>query len=70
MSPDSVVITVGGASALFMITFVLCTPDDDIVVTAPNFPPTLEVMRAVGVRRGHLVRLYLYEGLLYSLGFR
>ena len=26
------------------------------------------VMRAVGVRRGHLVRLYLYEGLLYSLG--
>jgi len=26
------------------------------------------VMRALGVRRGHLVRLYLYEGLLYSLG--
>ena len=26
------------------------------------------VMRAMGMRRGHLVRLYLYEGLLYSLG--
>ena len=26
------------------------------------------VMRALGVRREHLVRLYLYEGLLYSLG--
>ena len=50
VSPDSVVVTVGGASALFMITFVLCTPDDEIVVTSPNFPPTLEVMRAVGVR--------------------
>ena len=26
------------------------------------------VMRALGVRREHLVRLYLYEGLLYSVG--
>ena len=26
------------------------------------------VMRALGLRREHLVRLYLYEGLLYSLG--
>lgn len=46
--PESVVITVGGASALFMITFVLCEPGDEIVVTTPNFPPTIEVMRAVG----------------------
>ena len=26
------------------------------------------VMRALGIRREHLVRLYLYEGLIYSLG--
>ena len=48
VTPDSVLITVGGASALFMITFVLCKPDHEIVVTTPNFPPTIEVMRAVG----------------------
>ena len=48
VAPEAVVVSVGAASALFMITFVLCEPGDEIVVTTPNFPPTIEVMRAVG----------------------
>ena len=50
VSADQVLVTVGGASALFMISFVLCDPGDEIVVAAPNFPPTLDVMAAVGAR--------------------
>lgn len=45
---DDVLVTVGGASALFMITFVLCDPGDEIVVASPNFPPTIDAMKAVG----------------------
>ncbi len=50
VSADQVLVTVGGASALFMISFVLCDAGDEIVVAAPNFPPTLDVMAAVGAR--------------------
>jgi aspartate/methionine/tyrosine aminotransferase len=48
VSPDEVIVTVGGSSALFATTFVLCKPGDEAVVTSPNFPPTIEVIRAVG----------------------
>ena len=48
VTAEQVLITVGGASALCMIAFVLCDPGDTIVVAAPNFPPTLDVMGAVG----------------------
>ena len=56
VTPECVLVTVGGASALFLTTFVLCEPGDEIVVTTPNFPPTIDVMRAVGasIRRVRL----------------
>ncbi len=48
VSPDDVIVTVGGSSALFATTFVLCRPGDEVVVSSPNFPPTIEIIRAVG----------------------
>ncbi len=48
VSPDDVIVTVGGSSALFATTFVLCKPGDEVVVTSPNFPPTIEAIRALG----------------------
>ena len=48
VSADQVIVTVGGSSALFATTFVLCRPGDAVVVTSPNFPPTVEAIRAIG----------------------
>ncbi len=48
VSPEKVVVTVGGGSALFAITFVLCGAGDEIVVATPCFPPTMGVMQAIG----------------------
>ena len=48
VSADEVIVTVGGSSALFATTFVLCGPGDEVVVASPSFPPTTEVIRAVG----------------------
>ena len=48
VAPDDVIVTVGGSSALFATTFVLCKPGDEVVVTSPNFPPTTEAIRALG----------------------
>jgi putative ABC transport system permease protein len=37
------------------------------VMLAEERRSTLGIIRALGMRRGHLVRLFLYEGLVYSL---
>lgn len=66
VSADQVLVTVGGASALFMISFVLCDAGDQIVVAAPNFPPTLDVMAAVGARLVPL-RLDFDSGYRFSI---
>lgn len=52
VAPDDVLITPGGAAALFLTTFTLCDPGDEVVTTAPNFPPTLDVITAVGCQLG------------------
>lgn len=50
VSPDSVLITNGAAASLFLTAFVLCEPGDEVVTVRPNFPPTLDVISALGVR--------------------
>jgi aspartate/methionine/tyrosine aminotransferase len=50
VAPDEVLITPGGAAGLFLTTFTLCDPGDEVVTTAPNFPPTLDVITAVGCK--------------------
>src|SRR5690242_8648938 len=38
VSPDDVVLTVGGIHALFLLAFILCGSGDEAVITAPVFP--------------------------------
>ena len=47
---DDVVVTVGGAQALFLASFILCGPGDEAVTTAPVFPHTRTALDAVGAR--------------------
>jgi aspartate/methionine/tyrosine aminotransferase len=48
VGPDDVVVTVGGAHALFLLAFILCAPGDEAVTTAPLFPQARNVLEAVG----------------------
>lgn len=50
VGPDSVLITNGAAAGLFLTTFILCGAGDEVVTTTPNFPPILDVIKAVGAR--------------------
>jgi len=47
---DDVVVTVGGAQALFLAAFILCGPGDEAVTTAPVFPHTRTALDAVGAQ--------------------
>lgn len=50
VTPDDVVITVGGMHALFLIAFILCRPGDEVVTTAPLFPNSRSALVSVGAR--------------------
>jgi aspartate/methionine/tyrosine aminotransferase len=53
VSPDDVVVTVGGMHALFLIAFILCEKGDEAVTTSPVFPlarNTLEVVVGSNLR--------------------
>ena len=44
---EEVMITVGGAAALFLINLVLLGKGDEAVIPTPNFPPTADAMAAL-----------------------
>lgn len=48
VGPDGIVVTVGGMQALFLTAFVLLTPGDEAVTTAPLFPQARAVLETVG----------------------
>jgi len=48
VEPDDVVITVGGAHALFLTAYILCGRGEDAIVAAPMFPPTRDALISVG----------------------
>jgi aspartate/methionine/tyrosine aminotransferase len=48
VSPDDVVVTVGGMHALFLIAFVLCDRGDEAVTVSPMFPLARNTLEAVG----------------------
>jgi aspartate/methionine/tyrosine aminotransferase len=50
VTPDDVVITVGGMHALFLIALTLIAPGQEAVGTAPMFPLARNVLGAVGAR--------------------
>lgn len=48
VSPEDVVVTMGGMQALFLAAFLLCEPGDEAVTTAPLFPNARAVLESVG----------------------
>ena len=48
VTPDDVVLTVGGMHALFLIAFVLCNRGDEAVTVSPMFPLARNTLEAVG----------------------
>jgi aspartate/methionine/tyrosine aminotransferase len=50
VSPDDVVVTVGGMHALFLIAFILCDRGDEAVTTSPLFPLARNALDAVGAK--------------------
>jgi len=51
LSPEDVLLTNGAVAAIFLTVFVLCQPGDEVVTVAPNFPPTLDIIPALGAQR-------------------
>ncbi len=45
---DDVVVTVGGAHALFLCSFIVCDRGDQAVIASPVFPPARETLKALG----------------------
>src|SRR5215471_15883992 len=50
VSPDDVVVTVGGMHALFLVAFVLCDRGDEAVTVSPMFPLARNTLEAVGAK--------------------
>ncbi len=48
VEPEDVVITVGGAHALFLLAFTLCEPGDEVIVAEPIFPLARNSLTAAG----------------------
>src|SRR5580698_6302151 len=48
VSPEDVVITVGGVHALFLIAYIICERGDEAVVMSPVFPPARNMLDIVG----------------------
>ncbi len=48
VTADEVLITTGAAGSLFLTLFTCCEPGDEVVVTAPQFPPTVDMIAALG----------------------
>ena len=48
LGPDDVLVTSGGAEAIFAITAALASPGDQVIVEHPNYPSTYEVARGLG----------------------
>ncbi|HKC54224.1 MAG TPA: pyridoxal phosphate-dependent aminotransferase [Burkholderiales bacterium] len=61
VGPDNVVVTLGGAHALFLIALVLCGQGDEAITTAPVFPHTRTGLEATGARV-KVLRLTFDEG--------
>jgi len=48
VAPDDVVVTVGGAHALFLAAYILCGRGEEAIVATPMFPPTRDTLISVG----------------------
>ena len=50
--PANTVITTNGASSsIFLTAFSLCNADDEVITVSPNFPPTMDIISAIGATK-------------------
>jgi aspartate/methionine/tyrosine aminotransferase len=50
VSPEDVVVTVGGMHALFLVAYILCNRGDEAVTTSPSFPLARNALDVVGAK--------------------
>jgi len=48
---QKILITNGSIAAIFMAIFCLCEKGDEVITVTPNFPPTLDIIAAIGATR-------------------
>lgn len=48
---DTVMTTNGASSSIFLTAFTLCNAGDEIVTVSPNFPPTMDIISALGATK-------------------
>ena len=48
---DTVMTTNGAAGSIFLTAFSLCNADDEIITVSPNFPPTMDIISALGATK-------------------
>jgi aspartate/methionine/tyrosine aminotransferase len=48
---DTVMTTNGSAGSIFLTAFSLCNADDEIITVSPNFPPTMDIISALGATK-------------------
>ena len=48
---DTVLTTNGAASSIFLTAFAVCNAGDEVITVLPNFPPTLDIIAALGAMK-------------------
>jgi aspartate/methionine/tyrosine aminotransferase len=48
---NTVMTTNGASSSIFLTAFTLCNAGDEIVTVSPNFPPTMDIISALGATK-------------------
>lgn len=61
ISAQNILITNGAAAAIFLTVLVLCNAGDEVITVTPNFPPTLDIISAIGAVR-RTVKLSFEQG--------
>ena len=44
-------ITNGAAGSIFLTAFSLCNAGDEVITVSPNFPPTMDIISAIGATK-------------------
>lgn len=61
VNAEDVIVTVGGMHALFLLAFILCNRDDEVVTTSPLFPLARNALDVVGANV-HILPLFFDRG--------
>jgi aspartate/methionine/tyrosine aminotransferase len=51
IAADTVMTTNGAAGSIFLTAFSLCNAGDEIITVSPNFPPTMDIISALGATK-------------------